>query len=67
MKILYTNFHGRNGGGHVTYVINLARALAPGHALTVAVPGTSRLYRYAREIPGVEVVDMQYTTRLSSW
>lgn len=33
----------------------------------MAVPGTSRLYRYAREIPGVEVVDMQYTTRLSSW
>lgn len=67
MKILYTNFHAGNGGGHVTYIINLARALAPAHEITIAAPATSRLYRYARAIPGVTVADMQYTTRPSSW
>jgi glycosyltransferase involved in cell wall biosynthesis len=67
VKILYTNFHGGNGGGHVTYIINLARALSPNHDITVAAPATSRLHRYARTIPGVTVVDMRYTTRPSSW
>jgi len=67
VKILYTNFHAGNGGGHVTYIINLAKALARDHEITVAVPATSRLYRYAKAIPGVTVVDMRYTTRPSSW
>ena len=67
MKILYTNFHPRNGGGHVTYVLSLARALAGTHEVTVAVPGSSRLYRYAARVPGVRVVDMSYASRLSSW
>ncbi|AZY52932.1 glycosyltransferase family 4 protein [Bordetella avium] len=67
MKILYTNFHPRNGGGHVTYIINLARALAPDHEIVVATPETSRLYRYAQTIPGVRVAPMTFTTRLSSW
>ncbi|KGD94199.1 transferase [Achromobacter sp. RTa] len=67
MKILYTNFHGGNGGGHVTYIINLAKALSKDHQITVAVPSTSRLYRYAQAIPGVRVEGMQYTTRPSSW
>jgi len=66
VKILYTNFHANNGGGHVTYIINLAKALARNHEITVAAPPTSRLYRYARAIPGVTVVDMLYTTRPSS-
>jgi glycosyltransferase involved in cell wall biosynthesis len=66
MKILYTNFHPRNGGGHVTYVLNLARGLANEHDVTIATPATSRLYRYAQTVPGVRVVDMGFTTRLSS-
>jgi len=67
VKILYTNFHTGNGGGHVTYIINLAKALARDHQVTVAAPGTSRLHRYAKAIAGVTVVDMRYTTRPSSW
>lgn len=67
MKILYTNFHAGNGGGHVTYIINLCRALAAEHQITVAAPASSRLYRYAKAIPGVTVADMRYTTRPSSW
>ncbi len=67
MKILYTNFHPRNGGGHVTYIINLARALAPDHDIVVATPPASRLYRYAQTIGRVRVAPMDFTTRLSSW
>ncbi|ARP90122.1 transferase [Bordetella genomosp. 9] len=66
MKILYTNFHPRNGGGHVTYIMNLARGLGGAHAITVATPGTSRLYRYAGELPGVRTVDMRFRSRASA-
>ncbi len=67
MKILYTNFHPRNGGGHVTYILNLVRGLVPAHDVTVATPGTSRLYRYAGTIPGVKVVDVRFSTRASAF
>jgi len=67
IKILYTNFHPRNGGGHVTYIMNLLRGLADHHQLTVATPGSSRLYRYSQTLPGVRVVDVRFTTRPSSW
>jgi len=67
MKVLYTNFHGRNGGGHVTYIVNLLLGLGAQHELTVATPSSSRLYRHAAGIQGVRMVDMSYTTRPSSW
>jgi glycosyltransferase involved in cell wall biosynthesis len=67
MKILYTNFHGRNGGGHVTYLMHLLKGLAGEHNVTLATPGSSRLYRYASELPKVRVIDMSFTTRPSSW
>ena len=67
MKILYTNFHARNGGGHVTYIVNLLQGLSPQHVLTVATPKGSRLYRLAATVPGVKVVDMSYSIRPSSW
>jgi glycosyltransferase involved in cell wall biosynthesis len=67
VKILYTNFHPRNGGGHATYITSLARALAGEHQVTVATPDTSRLYRYASSIPNVSVVGMRFSTRPSSW
>ncbi len=67
MKILYTNFHGGNGGGHVTYIVNLLKGLAAEHTLTVACPASSRLYRLAGEVAGVKLVGMEFTTRPSSW
>lgn len=67
IKILYTNFHPRNGGGHVTYIVNLLRGLAGEHTLTVATPSSSRLYRYCKTIPNVRVAAMPFTTRPSSW
>lgn len=67
MKILYTNFHEGNGGGHVTYIMNLLKGLSTEHSLTVACPASSRLYRLAGAVPGVRVVPMMFTTRPSSW
>lgn len=67
MNILYTNFHARNGGGHVTYILNLLHGLVRDHSVTVATPRSSRLYRLAAAIPGVKVIDMAYSTRPSSW
>jgi glycosyltransferase involved in cell wall biosynthesis len=66
LNILYTNFHPRNGGGHVTYIVNLARTLGAagqGHRITVATPGTSRLYRYAGALAGVRVIDLPFVKR----
>lgn len=65
MNILFTNYHPRNGGGHVTYIVNLIHGLKSQHRITVATPSTSRLYRYAKAIDGVTVVDMAYPTRLN--
>lgn len=64
MKILITNFHHRNGGGHVTYIINLAKSLAQHHDVTIATPGTSRLFRYASSIPNVTTIDICFTSRI---
>jgi hypothetical protein len=63
MKILYTNIHHGNGGGHVTYIISLLRSLRHEHELWLGTPAESRLFRYARGIPGVNVVDMRFTSR----
>ncbi|CDM24915.1 glycosyltransferase [Castellaniella defragrans] len=63
MRILYTNFHPRNGGGHATYVVNLARCFQGAHQVTVATPGTSRLYVQAGRIPGVRCVAASFSTR----
>ena len=45
LKILFTNFHEGDGGGHTTYVMTLAKGLAARHEVQVAAPPTSRLYR----------------------
>jgi glycosyltransferase involved in cell wall biosynthesis len=67
VKILYTNFHPRNGGGHATYITSLARAYAGEHDIAVATPETSRLFRYVRAIPGAQPIGMRFSTRASSW
>ena len=53
MRILYTNFHPDDGGGHTTYILALARALASRHEIHVAAPAGSRLLREAAKMPGV--------------
>src|SRR5699024_4255139 len=64
VKILFTNFHSNDGGGHVTYILSLARALSPVYDVTIATPPTGRLYRYAQSIPHVKVVEQWYTSRI---
>jgi glycosyltransferase involved in cell wall biosynthesis len=64
VKILYTNFHGGDGGGHTTYVTSLARGLAGRHQIHVAAPSGSRLNREARESSGVHVIDQPYPNGL---
>jgi glycosyltransferase involved in cell wall biosynthesis len=54
LKILFTNFHEGDGGGHTTYVMTLARALAARHEVHVAAPAASRLYREASAEPGLD-------------
>jgi glycosyltransferase involved in cell wall biosynthesis len=53
MKILLTNFHDGDGGGHTTYLTQLAAGLSGRHDVHVAAPAPSRLLREAQEIPGV--------------
>ena len=38
MKILYTNFHCGNGGGHDTYILGLASVLQRERRVTLAAP-----------------------------
>ncbi|THJ53204.1 glycosyltransferase family 4 protein [Burkholderia sp. LS-044] len=60
MKILYTNFHGGNGGGHDTYIYHLAAGLGRRYRVAVASPAGSRLSRMVDTLPGVRIVDMQF-------
>jgi len=64
MKLLFTNFHDGDGGGHSTYILGLARGLAARHEVHVAAPPTSRLNREARAIPGVRVWDQPFPNGL---
>jgi L-malate glycosyltransferase len=65
MKILYTNFHNGAGGGHTTYVMNLAQGLKARHEITVAAPAGSWLYKKASETTGVGAVAITFSSRLN--
>ncbi|WP_426286332.1 glycosyltransferase [Luteibacter sp. E-22] len=64
MKLLFTNFHDGDGGGHTTYIIGLAQGLAGRHEVHVAAPPGSRLNREARAIDGVRVLDQPFPNGL---
>lgn len=63
MKILITDIHHGNGGGHVTYVLSLLKGLKDDVDLTVAAPPTGRLYKLASGMKGVRVFPGLYTSR----
>lgn len=63
MKILITDIHHGNGGGHVTYVLSLLKGLKDQYDLTVAAPPTGRLYQAASAERGVRVLPGLYTSR----
>lgn len=64
LKVLITDIHHGNGGGHVTYILGLLRGLADQCEFTLAAPATGRLYREALQIPGVRVLPGLYTARI---
>src|ERR1700752_4036664 len=64
MKLLYTNFHDGDGGGHPPYVVAPARALAARHEVHVAAPAGSRLLREAQALPGVHAVAQEFPNGL---
>lgn len=67
MRILLTNFHETDGGGHTSYVLSLARGLAVRHAVTVAAPPGSRLHREAAQVAGIEAVAQAFPHALDEW
>lgn len=67
MKLLYTNFHDGDGGGHTTYIRTLAGALAGRHEVHVAAPPASRLVLEARALDDVRVWDQPFPNGLNRW
>lgn len=67
MRLLFTNFHQGDGGGHTTYVTTLARVLAERHRVVVAAPGGSRLLAEAAGVPGVRAVAQTFPNGLRGW
>ena len=66
MKVLLTNFHEGDGGGHTTYLLALARGLAAdAHEVHLAAPPTSRLYREASVLAGVRTIAQPFPNGLS--
>ena len=64
MKLLYTNFHDGDGGGHTTYIALLAGALSARHEIHVAAPAGSRLLREAQSLPGVHAIAQEFPNGL---
>lgn len=64
MKLLYTNFHSGSGGGHTTYIRELAQALASRYEVHVAAPAGSRLLIEAAAIPGVHTLAQPFPNGL---
>lgn len=60
MRILYTNFHSGDGGGHTTYIRELARALVSNHEIHVASPFGSRLFAEMSAMSGVNAVAQSF-------
>jgi len=60
MRILYTNFHRGDGGGHTTYVLSLAGALRNTHDIVVAAPAESRLFKAASAMSGVRAEALDF-------
>lgn len=64
MKVLITDIHHGNGGGHVTYVLSLLREMADRCEFTLAAPPTGRLFKEASRLPHVRVLPGLYTSRV---
>ncbi|CAB3638411.1 glycosyltransferase family 4 protein [Achromobacter pestifer] len=64
MKILYTNYHKGDGGGHTTYLTTLIQHLRHEHGVVLAAPASSRLYQESHQAGLSEAVAVNYSSRL---
>ena len=64
MKILLTNFHPYNGGGHTTYLLYLYRELNKNKEVFLSCPETSRLYKFAQDIKKEHVVSIDFPGKI---
>lgn len=60
MKILLTNHHPSDGGGHTTYLIELTKKISGQHTIIIAAPKSSKLNKQARELADVQVIDVDF-------
>jgi glycosyltransferase involved in cell wall biosynthesis len=67
MKLLFTNFHQHGGGGHDTYIYELAQALSSDHAVSVAAPVTSHLFEKISGLKTVGLFPIHFKVRLSAF
>lgn len=65
MRILYTNFHEYNGGGHDTYIYGLAQGLSGTHSISLAVPRTSHLYKKLSRLENVRVFPLPFRIKIN--
>jgi glycosyltransferase involved in cell wall biosynthesis len=65
MKILFTNFHEYDGGGHDTYIYHLANALSQRHIVHVAAPATSQLIKKIASLPAVKTIPVLFKIRFN--
>lgn len=67
MKLLLTNFHDGDGGGHTTYLLALARGLRARHEIHLALPPSSRAFREAQALDGVRAHAQPFPNGLKQW
>ncbi|MCY0387019.1 glycosyltransferase [Robbsia sp. Bb-Pol-6] len=60
MKILLTNFHTGHGGGHLTYIVALAKGLSLQNDITVATPAGSALLRQVQGLINVDAIPINF-------
>lgn len=65
MKILFTNFHEYDGGGHDTYIYGLAKVLSQQHTVHVAAPIASQLIKKITPLPAIKTIPMLFKIRLN--
>lgn len=54
------NHHPADGGGHTTYLIELARRLSATHEIIIAAPISSKLNKLAKNIENIQVMDIDF-------
>ena len=64
MKILITNFHPGDGGGHTTYITSLINDKSKSVKFSVACPRSSRLFAEANMAPSVAVFAIEFPGKL---